>query len=167
MVALTRSAGRLISWSRKAEVPSAALVILITVMGLCFPFVIPRPIEPSENPTLETVLIVCLTAPFAEEFLFRGFLQPLIHKLCDLHIERPDVERPAPSFAPNFVTSVIFVSCHAAGSSHPTPELLGIFFASLALGAMSDRGIRLPLLVAIHGSWNLALLIAGSMPAQA
>ncbi len=96
-------------------------------------------------------LVFCLSIAVAEEVIFRGGIQGWLLGKEDFRKTLGGLSRA------NWLTSVLFAAAHLW--QHPLLLLPGYFAVSLLLGYFRERYHGIPVPIALHGWYNIALLL--------
>jgi membrane protease YdiL (CAAX protease family) len=101
-------------------------------------------------------LKLALLYPVAEELLFRGLIQELVHD----HISRAAY---GPLTLANLLTSVVFAAAHLI--YHPPLWAVLVFFPSLVFGFFKERTGALTAPILLHAFYNAGYIWLFSVPA--
>lgn len=105
---------------------------------------------------IQPLLWLTVIYPLAEEWLFRGQIQPRLTRLPMLATTRPGLG------GANAVTSLLFVLAHLPGHA---PALAGlVVFPSLVFGWFRDRYNSIAPALLLHSSYNLACFLYFGIP---
>jgi uncharacterized protein len=106
-----------------------------------------------ERPDVAALILLILVYPILEEVVFRGMIQPALHR----RIRHPGF---GPLSVANIVTSVIFAIAHLP--AHGVLQSALVFGPSLLFGLFRDRHGTVASAAVLHVSWNAAsVLILG------
>jgi membrane protease YdiL (CAAX protease family) len=117
------------------------------------------------NRNVRMIFLATVSAPFAEEILFRGFFQERIEDAITLvgRVICP-VSKAVKEYASLFLQAVVFGLVHIPGkqvvkAAHKIRVFIGITVAGLWFGWQKNRDKSLLSLVAIHASQNTGVVL--------
>lgn len=110
------------------------------------------------TPAPEALVLLIVVYPLLEEIIFRGMIQPILHRWTD-------GLRCGPLSLANILTSVVFAIAHLP--SHGILQSALVFGPSLVFGLFRDRHGTVASPAILHICWNAAsvlLLTQGTPP---
>jgi membrane protease YdiL (CAAX protease family) len=104
------------------------------------------------------LILAIVAAPFIEEIVFRGMLQPSLKRWFDGH--KPDQDRSyRATNAAVLITAVIFAALHLPqilGGVNGVSLAAGTLFAGIVFGALAMATRRTAPSIVVHAAMNLA-----------
>jgi membrane protease YdiL (CAAX protease family) len=141
-------------WFVEPVVVNVALLIFGDPGGLSTNVVV----SPEPMIWFPELILAIVAAPFIEEIVFRGMLQPSLKRWFDGH--KPDQDRSyRATNAAVLITAVIFAALHLPqilGGVNGVSLAAGTLFAGIVFGALAMATRRTAPSIVVHAAMNLA-----------